>query len=769
MKYIILPLLLLILFVQNSFANETITTSECSAWINEFINTQTTENYFVDPILSEECLAQIYPKSLSFQFNSLFTSKEAAIAAFNIISTDFKATEDIDSVNFLDKVLKGLNDYIVVVCSSVAFFIALLTAFMFIKNTKDKTDEYEYFSFRFYKPTYLLAALALSVIPVANTSFIFLLILILVTFSVFIELKLTLIVLPSFFAMFYSAGGGDINPNVINNANYLIEQSVVIKGLQQKQCEITNRDNLILQLSKSDELRSKTTVSSAQEILDCFNDESQSTNTTGLKAFGESSKRFNMCYSKLTDNAYKIDCGYIRNDENQSALIEKYDSKINDLFSEVYAYNCAKIKKSGDRLNNSQKDCIDIKDGKIQSDENGFLKYISKSLNYDEINKHKRELAVLIRKDIELKDFTANVSKIKELAVEQLNLVKYIGSASIPVSIVNATRATPTYFDYLKIFEKYEIIVERFERKGKYSEYYNNSQTNTDSLFIAQQDKSLDDLIGIQTFKENNQLNMLMAQGSYECMKNKGDCESVKPRDLGNMQNIIINNLNTLNTANWSLRVAGVLDPSRKAFWNQVSNHVTLITLVMYLFIFVTLFLAPWLFIIKFMGHNFKNIKSAVSIVFAILDIAMSVFFVDKKSSFKETSNAVFTQEKLVNLKQIFFNLTLDRYIYLVCWGVSFSGMWFLISELTKVSFFETQANIEGTIFGSISAFLSLFFFIAIVVFCQFILIVLPEKLTNGIFQTILGVNREVGIDSKLMQSTQSGYSKFKRWARLFI
>jgi hypothetical protein len=672
MKYILLPIFTILLLIQNAFAEETITTSECSGWINEFISANTTENYFVDPFLSEECLSQIYPKSLSIQFNSLFTSKAAAIAAFNIVSTDFKAVEDKEAVSFFDKVLKGLNDYISTICYSVAIFIAFLTAIMFYKNTKDKTDEYEYFSFKFYKPSYMLTGLALSVLPVAGTSFIFLFILLLLTFSAFIELKLTLIVLPSFFAMFFSATGGDINSNVINNANFVVDQNVVITGLQQKQCEITNRDNLILQLSKSDELRSKTTVTSAQEILDCFNEESGTNNVAGLKAFGESSKRFNMCYSKLLDNAYKIDCGYVGNDENQAALIEKYDAQISELFSEYYAYNCAKIKKSGNRLNNAQKDCVDIKDGKIQSDENGFLKYISNSLNYDEIERKKRELGVLIRKDIEQKDFTANISKLKELAVQQLNYVKYIGSASIPVSIVSATRATPTYFDYLKIFDKYKIIVERAERGNKYSEYYNNSQTNTDSLFIAPQDKSLDDIITKPSFKESNQINMLMSQGSYACVRNKGDCDSVTPRDLGNIQNIIINNLNTLNTANWSLRVAGVLDPSRKALWNQVSNHLTLTTLVLYLFIFVTLFLSPWLFISKFMGHNFKNIKNGISIVFAILDIAMSVFFVNKKGSYKETSNAVFTQEKIVNLKQIFFNITLDRYVYLVCWGVSF-------------------------------------------------------------------------------------------------
>lgn len=774
----LLSFFILIFLSQISHADENeINLGTCTAWVNEFIKVNNDKDAEVDSRAASDCLDEMWINTSAFGFSAAFTSKEAAIAAYNLVSFS-KANEisekNEESQNLIMDSFEVVTKFINYIAYIVSIVLAITGVIVFYKNFKNQVDSGSTFSFKNFKPTFLILVAFLLCFPGTglNAPLILFFLLILIVLSQYIELKLSLILIPSFFALVYSSSGADLNSNVVNNANFKVDRDIVISGLYQKQCEITNRNNIIFQFAKKDNFRSKVLADSAQEIMSCFNQKSEPS-TIGNKAYGAGSQTFNQCFSNFTDNTYKVDCGYINvksNDTGPAKLIAGYESEIEKIYDEIHKYKCTHFENSDKKDKNSQNNCISIENGIVQSDESGHVKYIDSSISLEAINKMKKDLSVRIRKDIEARDYKPRETKLKELAYNQLENFKYVSAAAVALSISEASRQSPTYSDYLKIFDNYQIVSEYKERDENYTENLDNSQTNSDSFFLSKYDPSINKIIDIKSFHESNQLDRLIQEGSIECLQNKSDCESVTTKDLSNIQNMIIRSLNTLNTINWTIKVVAVIDPARKNLWNQISFNFTMVSVLMYVFIFSTLFLFPWLYIAKVYMHYFKTSNTIFAFLFSLYDVSMTILFRKfRKTDDDSHNNEITTISKVVNIRQMLINLTFERYFYLLCWVVSFKTIWFMISELTKISTFESTANIEGTIFGSFTALLSLVFFIVIIFVGNLAMLVLPEVLTNQTFKKILKTNRDVALDNKVLNSGKGFYSQVKKWGKLLI
>ncbi|RMR35980.1 hypothetical protein ALP87_02633 [Pseudomonas syringae pv. coriandricola] len=736
---------------------------DCVEWSNEFSLAKKDKSHFVETEAVLKCRSELFTQTLDYRVTKVFASAEFVNLVYNILSK-YNAVEALNDdeigMSAFNK-LRILFDNAEYAFLFAAFAMLVINAFLELYYQTIKKGEEISFA---KAPRTILCAVVLFIsipVPGLDVSLIRGLLVALVVFAIMSELTLVLLVLPNIYGTFNTTNIDEVNPAVRENALYVVEQRVINPYLLQKKCELLNRNNLIFTLSEQE--RSRLLASSSQRILDFFTAPSSVLlNGPGGRAYDPISNQFNKAYSELTDGSFSMDCGFIKAYENKVAanVIASHGAEVNNLMSDIIDYSCSVNKDSMDKQKSLQASCLNIKDGKIIQDDI-FAGYVTSSKSLDTIRSKKKELITNMFNDLAAIKVKEREATDQEKAQEMLNAVKAISAAALPYSIVVATLTSPTYMDYLNEFDKYEVNYSQRERDSTYAESLQKGQIHTENFYIAKDDVSLNQIINMQIFKRNSNLSTFINQKTSECHNSTLNCKNSMVADLGNIQNVAFNHLNTANNIKWGMMVASLINNDVKKVWSFASGPWNIVIASIIIAIFVGVFAHPLMFVSKKVSQVLKFAKAVIITQFTLLN-----FMITSTTDNQNFSN---TSDLMTESKGTFISLSLERFVYTVGWCIAlFMGTLFA-TMLYDVISFTVEQDISGTIFLDLGDFIKIIAVTATWGLGSTLMFVAPDVFTNLVFLNLLKSNRETAEDSHMTQGTIGWYQKVKRWTKPYF
>lgn len=742
---------------QQSFLGE-----ECQEYLQESVNIATNQRIkIMDKDIAKKCMSQIYTQTLEYKATLAINSEENIVSIYNIL-TDFKATvSNLKDTKFVEtiKKLKILLTSFLSVVSILAIILFAYTLIDAIAKHASSIYNMDKELGNFRKPIFL-AIIAIVTFPfLLGSSLLQYIFTWAAVFGSMAELLFVLLVAPNIFASYYSNSGDSVNASVRNNADYNILETVVQTSLKTAKCEDNNKSRIIYSLAKTDDLRSRVIAESVQDTLACFNNPVAANLTApGNRAYNSTSNAFNQCYTQIT--GYSVDCGFIEgSDKEISAFLAGFTNEINSLYKKIKDYDCVVNKDSANPLKNNQMYCIDIDDKGNVIKDGEYAALIKTHVSLDEIKSDITDLTQKIRSQIESKFYQSKSEDLKKLLIGNIELIKNLSAGALPSIIFNATTNSPTYSDYLNVFDKYKAVYSQKERDNTYAESLDNGQTNSETFFIAKQDSAINKIIDMKIFEPSSTLDSFVQQNSFACLQNNNNtCNSVTQSDISNIQNTIIRNISTVNNISWTVKVVSLIDPKNRGMWSGVSLVLFWISMLSVIALLFTMCLAPAQYGSKKLSQIYGMTVNPLVMTAALADLSITIAH-DNESQLGKTT------KKLSGIFGTFINIMFEKFLYAVCWtGCLTVVSTLFISVNMKLLSFEADVSLANTMFVEFTTVAKLFAGLIVMIFAAIIMYKAPDYCADYIYSKILEVNREVGDSNKITGAGESWFKKAKNF-----